>query len=162
MGTERYFAPEVPNSPKPAGTQSDIFSLGLVFLEVITVLTGKDVQELYDFLPKEFLYYEQLELLESWLIKLKNCPTSPKCPVDITTVVDWVDNMLQKEKHKRLRSDALVQRISQDTERQNCRSFVFCKACQTELRENTSITLDQSPEIDGASTNSYNSSKFHR
>lgn len=161
MGTERYFAPEVPNSPKPAGTQSDIFSLGLVFLEVITVLAGQDLQNLYDTLPKDFLYYEQLELLKSWLAKLKKYPTPPKCPVEIATVVDWVANMLQKEKDKRLRSDALVRRISEDTGPRNRTSSVFCRACQTEVRENTSITLDQSPDLDDASTKSHNSSKLH-
>ena len=47
--TAKYCAPEVANY-EPRNTSSDIWSLGVVFLEMVAVLKGKTVEQVYDFL----------------------------------------------------------------------------------------------------------------
>jgi serine/threonine protein kinase len=49
--TPRYCAPEVANY-EPRNTSSDIWSLGVVFLEMIAVLKGKTVKYIYGFLKE--------------------------------------------------------------------------------------------------------------
>jgi tetratricopeptide (TPR) repeat protein len=49
--TPRYCAPEVANH-EPRNTSSDIWSLGVVFLEMTAVLKGKTVEYVYDFLKE--------------------------------------------------------------------------------------------------------------
>jgi serine/threonine protein kinase len=49
--TPRYCAPEVANHDF-RNTSSDIWSLGVVFLEMIVVLKGRGVEYVYDFLSK--------------------------------------------------------------------------------------------------------------
>jgi serine/threonine protein kinase len=49
--TPKYCAPEVANH-EPRNTSSDIWSLGVVFLEMTAVLKGRRVEYIYDFLSK--------------------------------------------------------------------------------------------------------------
>ncbi|KAF2818119.1 kinase-like protein, partial [Ophiobolus disseminans] len=49
--TPRYCAPEVANY-EPQNTSSDIWSLGVVFLEMTAVLKGRTVKHMYDFLKE--------------------------------------------------------------------------------------------------------------
>jgi serine/threonine protein kinase len=159
VGTERYYAPEVAKPPMPAGRQSDMFSLGCVFLEVITVLAGRELQELYDYLSKDFHYHEELHKLQPWLDNLKNVHTSSKCPLDINAALAWISPLLKKERKDRPYALQLVNTIAEDTDKLNCRSQVFCDVCQTELRVNTNITHDQTHEYDRISIQSNQTSK---
>ena len=47
--TPRYCAPEVADQ-EPRNTSSDIWSLGVVFLEMTVVLKGRKVRDMYSFL----------------------------------------------------------------------------------------------------------------
>lgn len=47
--TSRYCTPEIA-ALEPRNTSSDIWSLGIIFLEIITVLKGKTVEFVYEFL----------------------------------------------------------------------------------------------------------------
>jgi serine/threonine protein kinase len=47
--TAKYCAPEVANH-EPRNTSSDIWSLGVVFLEMVAVLKGRTAESIYDFL----------------------------------------------------------------------------------------------------------------
>ncbi|KAJ4286509.1 hypothetical protein N0V90_013209 [Kalmusia sp. IMI 367209] len=49
--TPKYCAPEVANQ-EPRNTSSDIWSLGVVFLEMVAVLKGRTVEHVYDFLKE--------------------------------------------------------------------------------------------------------------
>jgi hypothetical protein len=49
--TPKYCAPEVANH-EPRNTSSDIWSLGVVFLEMVTVLKGRKAEYIYDFLSE--------------------------------------------------------------------------------------------------------------
>jgi serine/threonine protein kinase len=49
--TSKYCAPEVANY-EPRNTSSDIWSLGVVFLEMTAVLKGRTVTYMYDFLKE--------------------------------------------------------------------------------------------------------------
>jgi serine/threonine protein kinase len=50
-GTPKYYAPEVANH-EPRNTSSDIWSLGVVFLEMVAVLKGRAAQFIYEFLSE--------------------------------------------------------------------------------------------------------------
>jgi serine/threonine protein kinase len=91
--TPMYCAPEVA-AEEPRGTSSDIYSLGIVFLEMIVVLKGHSVKYLQAYFEthgsKNRLIRENDEALNEFLAELGNTPV-----VSDNKVLMWVEKMLQ-------------------------------------------------------------------
>src|SRR5205085_10623824 len=72
--TRRYSAPELLDYA-PRNRLTDIWSLGCVFLEMITVLNEKDVTDLSDFLEnfgtKSNIYARNQDGIQTWMDQLK-------------------------------------------------------------------------------------------
>ncbi|KAH0565162.1 hypothetical protein GP486_001440 [Trichoglossum hirsutum] len=92
-GTREYRSPEVAKC-KPRKSSSDIWSLGCVFLEMVTVLKGRRVEALKEHMRKETesqLYWCNLVSVERWIRQLRQRePSRDNIPLE------WVEKMLQK------------------------------------------------------------------
>ena len=73
--TPKYCAPEVHHG-LPCGRSVDIFSLGCVYLEILTVLSGTDLEDFVDFRRGhggvDASYHAHLPEVGEWLTRLKN------------------------------------------------------------------------------------------
>jgi serine/threonine protein kinase len=108
--TPRYCAPEVANHA-PRNTKSDIWCLGVVFLEMIVRLKGKKIQYMDDFLRQRGT--------EQAFIRL-NTAALPELIAHLATLGQWTDNralewtepMLAVTQTLRPTAAALVSRIT--------------------------------------------------
>ncbi|PSN61247.1 kinase-like protein [Corynespora cassiicola Philippines] len=66
--TPRYCAPEVYDY-QAHGRSADIFSLGCVFSEILTVISGSDLENFHDFLSESLdsSYHNNVDRLHDWL-----------------------------------------------------------------------------------------------
>jgi len=108
--TPRYCSPEVANQ-ESRNTSSDIWSLGVVFLEMTTVLKGQAVGHVYEFLSKHGSLQghvrtntEGLRELVAELQKMNN-------PSDNVTL-RWIQDMLMIQQHLRPTASALISSIT--------------------------------------------------
>lgn len=67
--TRRYSSPEM-RKRTPRSGASDIFALGCVFLEITTILLGRDLRTLIACREKDGAYFYNLEFVHSWVQKL--------------------------------------------------------------------------------------------
>lgn len=104
--TPRYCSPEV-FYEVPKGRPSDIFSMGCVFAEMLTVVVGSDLDSLACFLKDDDAedgpYHANLPRLCSWLDQLET-----EKDIDLATKIDEVKKMLDENPGKRPRSAGLV------------------------------------------------------
>jgi serine/threonine protein kinase/autonomous glycyl radical cofactor GrcA len=101
QGTRDYWAPELDEARRP-GRKADIFSLGVVFLEMLTVYYGAgQLQKLWSRRP----YSRKLDEVHGWINDLDRKPLDAEW---YPTMVFLCRNMIQKEKENRPFADALV------------------------------------------------------
>jgi len=78
--TYKYCAPEVAEGEN-RGRAADVFSLGCVFLEMVTVIAGKSLDELQRSFghPSDCAYHNNLAAIRSWLLNIhdKELETRP-------------------------------------------------------------------------------------
>jgi serine/threonine protein kinase len=106
----RYRAPEMVEE-KPRNSSSDIWSLGCVFLEMVTVLKGETVEDLFEYIKtygtkqsggRAANYHENPEAIIAWTQKL-----IAKSHIDNEPIA-WVNEMLQPEIKDRPHAAKLV------------------------------------------------------
>jgi serine/threonine protein kinase len=106
----RYCAPEMV-AEQPRSSSSDIWSLGCVFLEMVTVLKGEVVEDLIEFIKtygtkqsggRAANYHENPEAIITWTKKL-----IAKSHVDNKPIA-WVNEMLRPEAKDRPSAATLV------------------------------------------------------
>jgi len=108
--TPMYCAPEVTDEEKSRRSSSDIWSLGCVFLEMVTVLQGNSVQEMRTYLNRNGsgsrIYHRNLEAVSQWITRLGESGSQlEKEPLD------WIRDMLKPEEGQRPNANALKRRI---------------------------------------------------
>lgn len=120
----KYCAPEAA-ADKERNSQTDIWSLGCVFLEMITVLKGKE-RKLVDDMMKSYgheyfrLCPTGIDALISYLRnEVSRCGNAP---------LDWIKTMLQQDKDRRPFSEDLVDTIVKTKPEGR---LVFCGPCCT-------------------------------
>lgn len=101
--TRFYSAPEVHNS-QPRGRKADIFSLGCVFLEMITVVCGKSVDELLVYLDQN-PYYKHPERIHTWIWKELAAHSSK----EDRALLEVIQNMLDHDPQKRPLAEQLLE-----------------------------------------------------
>ncbi|OCK79111.1 kinase-like protein [Lepidopterella palustris CBS 459.81] len=109
--TPRYAAPEVTDKNR-RNESWDIWSLGCVFLEMITVIEGYPLSEMDDFLCRvsgglsvHGLCYASNEI-RLWLNHLRSGSTNNTC-------LDWISDMVEEEAEKRPKAKSVVQMIQE-------------------------------------------------
>lgn len=128
-GTPRYSAPEVIKSTK-ANRKSDIWSLGVVYLEMITVLKGKTSEYIDTYFAQhgslQTHIHSNLESLPGFIDELTKIPTD----LDNKALV-WVDKMLRLDAPNRLTASLLVEAILDECLERGAKPFV-CDLCWAE------------------------------
>jgi serine/threonine protein kinase len=123
--TQRYCAPEVAMQGA-RNTKSDIWSLGVVFLEMLVVLKGKTLEDMKDFLSSHgseqpYVHVNHAASLE-FIAELERVEA-----LSDNTALSWTRKMLQVEPQLRPTASALVASIlgsGQEGERSR-----FCGIC---------------------------------
>jgi tRNA A-37 threonylcarbamoyl transferase component Bud32 len=118
----RYGAPELANH-KPAKTSSDIWSLGIVFLEMAAVIKDVTVDYIYDFLRKHGTKQPHprgnIISIDILITKLKNTGISTD-----NVALQWVKRMVMLEQELRPTASSLVESLkSMDMNKE------FCETC---------------------------------
>jgi TolA-binding protein len=143
--TPRYCAPEVVMS-EHRNTSSDIWSLGVVFLEMIAVLKGRTVEYMYEFLMEHGSQTAYIctnaTALSEFVAELRGTGN----PADNIALI-WVQKMLLVPQAQRPTATSLVASIiSAGKEREGNRAF--CGICCVLHHD------DFSDEVDGLEDNS--------
>jgi serine/threonine protein kinase len=108
--SSQYCAPEVAKS-RPRNAASDMWSLGCVFLEIVTILKGKTIQEMLDFIGgygveesanESTPYHSKPQALTAWMDKLVAISGQDNEPVQ------WAREMLDISPEKRPNAEKLV------------------------------------------------------
>ncbi|KAF2108422.1 kinase-like domain-containing protein [Lophiotrema nucula] len=109
--TRRYCAPEVLDRD-PRNSSSDIWSLGCVYLEIITVIKGYTMEELNHFLveqsdgasERQGLCYAH-EAMLAWMVRIRDGDSADDLPLD------WCTPMIRREGSERLKAKEILSMI---------------------------------------------------
>lgn len=114
--TKQYSAPEIKHGRR--GKPSDVWSLGCVFLELITIMLHQSVTELYD-VKKENLgriqrdqsYSSNPKALAQWIRSLKHAQGLRSAPSGVLTALVCSEGMTNLEPKKRPVANGLAKLI---------------------------------------------------
>ncbi len=127
-----YMAPEVAKKTSRSSS-SDMWSLGVIFLEMTTLLVGRTLDQLYGMVEKnshglEPYIWANPKVVNLWLDELRMSNIGPRHDNE---PLAWVQDLLNKVPDSRPKSRALMLDIL------DCPSFsIFCCIrCQPEFRE---------------------------
>ncbi|KAL8909888.1 MAG: hypothetical protein Q9171_004801 [Xanthocarpia ochracea] len=138
--TPRYCAPEVA-ALEPRNTSSDIWSLGVVFLEMITVLKGKTVEFVYEFLERHGNQQKYVRTnsaaLDELITELKKSGS-----ISDNQALEWIQQMLLTKQRLRQTSVTLVASIVAAGERGDGNG-PFCGICCVSLDDDFSDATDE-------------------
>jgi len=122
-----YCAPEVARS-EPRGPSADIWSLGCVFVEMVSVLKGLSVENLRSCFKKatrSFMFHHNIETCGQWLADLKRVSALDNPPIE------WSLRMLVFDRNERYTADQLVEAIQLESEHDSSKPVnqSFCGDC---------------------------------
>lgn len=141
--TPRYSAPEVAVW-EPRNTSSDIWSLGVIFLEMMVVLKGKTIQWMDEFLrahgSQQTFVCSNPTGLENLLAELEKTAN----PSDNVALI-WIQQILQEQQRSRPNAARLVSSITQHYS-QGGPDTVFCGICCLAPDDTHSDTSDDLEE----------------
>lgn len=110
--TKEYASPEVAHSGFVQNininSSSDIWSLGCVFLEIITVLKGRPLQDLSNL--RGACYYNNIDKILQLIEDLQSVDTPP---TSMNQSLGWIRDMLQEDPNSRPTSHRLVEMTSE-------------------------------------------------
>ncbi|KAI1489168.1 kinase-like domain-containing protein [Biscogniauxia mediterranea] len=123
--SKRYCAPEVAQF-QPRNSSSDIWSLGCVFLEIVTVLKGQTISGLLDFLGNDSRggfgppYHTKQQAITAWTRRLMEISDEDNEPIV------WVSRMLERVKDERPTAAQLVQYTCHEG---RAPGWLYCGTC---------------------------------
>ncbi|KAI9725790.1 MAG: hypothetical protein M1834_009739 [Cirrosporium novae-zelandiae] len=125
--TERYMAPEVANN-QIKSSATDMWCLGVVFLEMTTVLRGRTIEEMRRYLDNKFVFSD-LPTAHKWLGILRKSKIGSA--TDNEPLI-WIKDLIQEAPEKRPNANSLWMQIMVSSY-----SKQFCGACcHDDYREN--------------------------
>ena len=140
--TPRYQSPEVANSSE-FHRSSDIWSLGVVFLEMVTLLRGKRIAEMDTFLQSHGALHTEIHLNQdaamNWFEQLQTHGTGS--PIDLEPL-SWIKLMLNREHPNRPSAAAVYQDIAA------FRDGFFCGRCCLDIDSSSSADEDYQSDLD--------------
>ncbi|KAF2814573.1 kinase-like protein, partial [Mytilinidion resinicola] len=148
--TEKYSPREVADA-EPRNTAADIWSLGCVFLEMITVIKGVSVKEMEAFLLQRCdhfkAYWHATDEIPAWLDYLKTVTgTFSDHDENDDAPLEWVRLMLLDDPKKRIKAEKLLRRISDASAGLREPTRYIGDRCKTELETGEDVT--SKPEAD--------------
>ncbi|KAI9753931.1 MAG: hypothetical protein M1835_000943 [Candelina submexicana] len=125
--TPRYCAPELADY-EPRNASSDIWSLGCVYLEIVSILREKTLEEMKTAFENtgsgsHFLHKNEAAVVE-WMMMLRDDRASDPDNLPL----DWIQSMLVWNRYNRVDASALVDRIASCEASTQSRP-VFCGVC---------------------------------
>lgn len=138
-----YMAPEVAKKG-PRSSSSDMWSLGIIFMEMTTLLVGRSLGQLRGTLNDnvrlnmEPFVWANPKVVTTWLEKLQ---ISNKGPSHDNEPLEWIRDLLNPNPKSRPKAGTLMQDIH-DTQSFN---IFCCINCQPEYRERRYNNIDLSP-----------------
>lgn len=142
--TREYMSPEAARGSKK-GPPSDLWSLGLIFLDMVTVLAGRSLSEWKRCLQKRatssggFYAYENAASITEWLNLLQD--SSLDAPRDMEPLI-WTKDLLKERPDARPKSQALVRMIAEGP----YSTDFCCVSCREDF--NRQSQFDDSPKAD--------------
>jgi serine/threonine protein kinase len=122
-----YCAPEVTQF-KPRNSSSDIWSLGCVFLEMASVLSGVDLQDMRNFFRRicgNYRFFSNITNIPDWIDILR-----PKSALEDQSPFGWISDMLQLDPADRPTALTLFDIISHlSSKRKMALPTSFCGIC---------------------------------
>jgi len=135
--TRKYCAPEVARDA-PRGRKSDVYSLGCIYLEILTVLAGKSVDDLDEYLGGDANYYESQQEIAVWIEQL-----TKDADEATSLALQWCSAMIQRNAPDRPYIDQTIDQMSFQTKgRSRFRKRLFCDVCLSGLRIRNLITAE--------------------
>ena len=138
--TPRYCAPEVAQL-EPRNTSSDVWSLGVVFLEMIAVLKGKSAQYIEEFFKTHGSQAADVRTNSAAFVELVEGfqRTGNSCD---SAALTWIQQMLHPEQRSRPTAAQLVASITASNG-ENGKSTVFCGICCISFDDEFSDSIDE-------------------
>lgn len=141
VGTPGYRAPEIVKDPHaPKNSMTDMWSLGVVFLEMATVLRGRTVTKFRQYLTqngtKHPHVYGNSPATYEWFDRLRSSDAGPDSDIEPLT---WIKDLLAPEPLNRPEAKALAGQILNRTFSGN-----FCGICCSQPDE----PWDSYPEVE--------------
>ncbi|OBT95560.1 hypothetical protein VE01_05901 [Pseudogymnoascus verrucosus] len=138
--TPRYQSPEV-NSGAPRRSSNDIWSLGVVFLEMTTVLRGKTLKNLEDHFHRNgtanpFVFHN-LDAAISWFRVLQPMPG-----LSDNTPLQWIKEMISKDPINRRTAVDLFEDIGEAD------GGIWCGRCCKETESESESMSDTDEDMD--------------
>ncbi|OQE16198.1 hypothetical protein PENSTE_c025G04350 [Penicillium steckii] len=124
--TKRYCPPEVALW-EPRNTLSDIWSLGLIFLEMVVILKGRTIEWMDGFLGDNGSYQTLVRSNSTGLVKLLTELRQTGSLSDNVTLI-WIQQMLQEKHILRPSAGSLVTSITQPNSNEGPET-IFCGIC---------------------------------
>lgn len=124
--TPLYAAPEVIEF-RSCNSKSDIWSLGCVFLEMITVIKGESISHLRQYFVAQSgsqLYFNNPRGINDWLSRLEEMSSIDNAPLQ------WIPMMLQSDLSLRSRSSAIVEAVRRSCPDKKDTNPYFGACCQ--------------------------------
>ena len=142
LRTPRYQSPEVATANE-FHRSSDIWSLGVVFLEMVTVLRGKRIAELDSFLQsnghRQVAIHLNLDAAMNWFEQLQKHESGS--PID-NEPLSWIKRMLNRVQSNRPTAAVIYQDIVA------FHDGTFCGPCCSDAESSTSADEDFQIDID--------------
>src|SRR5215469_17808340 len=141
--TRPYAAPEVARYEK-RNTSSDIWSLGCVFLEMVTILKGKTVASMRGFFKERnenYWVYTNIDIVPEWIDKLRALGFAKDDPPLI-----WVMQMLQETPELRPTAAKLFNDIGSECDSQHVQ---YCGPCCREAIESSEADDEDDDQLWG-------------
>jgi len=140
--TERYCAPEVANGGH-RDTRSDFWSLGCVFLEIMTVLKGRSLDRLGEHNGNDHIYYVSTPQMMSWLKQLEDTQDAIA-----SLVIPLISSMVSKKAKTRPRSQEGFNTLFGNTIKElELRTQLFCQSCIDDPQPDVKV-LEEEPVIE--------------
>ncbi|KAI9766196.1 MAG: hypothetical protein M1839_005012 [Geoglossum umbratile] len=125
--TPRYGAPEMLDNG-PRGSASDIWSLGCVFLEMVTILKGKDLSDMRAFFEnhgsKSIVFAKNLDGIRAWIANLRTVDEQSTDNLPLK----WIQQMLRKTSAQPLAAETLAKEAAMAGKTEHP-PVTFCGLC---------------------------------
>jgi serine/threonine protein kinase len=126
-----YAAPEVIRYER-RNTSADVWSLGCVFLEMVTILKGETISRMrafFEALSGNCRIYANVENVAQWINKLRSVGREKD-----NAILNWVRAMLAEEAKDRLTAAEVCADIVHESKTQQ---VVFCGSCCLEVADSS-------------------------
>ncbi|KAI0600931.1 kinase-like domain-containing protein [Biscogniauxia sp. FL1348] len=134
-----YCAPEVVQEGRSRNSKADIWSLGCVFLEMMTVLKGRRVSEIRAFFERRpfrsIAYNDNISDVFQWIMILETQDQNIR-----NEPLTWIHEMLQQDPDARPSARVLRRKLLEQSHNHGTSLPIFSGCCS----ENTSTALEHS------------------